>query len=157
MIEPSRSASSAANAAWLAWEWRRDFSWAFIFSTAFFQLVNGLVTHTPPVRWSDFPDFLQTLQKAPLQSSSYSSQEKSFFPFRIKFPAACCGMMLCTFLRWGGCTQSHCAGALLLGRTNFQLQTLNFRLIFWVTTAAISSWYISTYGLKMHQKRSQRV
>lgn len=85
MIEPSRSAPSAAKAAWLAWEWRRLFSWAFIFSTAFFQLVNGLVTHTPPVRWSDFPDFLQTLQKAPLQSSSYSSQEKSFSHFVLNF------------------------------------------------------------------------
>ena len=82
MIEPSQSAPSAAKAARLAWEWRSLFSWAFIFSTAFFQLVNGLVTHTPPVRWSDF---LQILQNPPLQSSSYSSQEKSLSLFVLYF------------------------------------------------------------------------
>ena len=39
-----------ANAVWFAWMWPSLLAQTFIFSTAFFLLVNGLVVHTPPVR-----------------------------------------------------------------------------------------------------------
>ena len=54
---------------------------SLIFSTPFFQLVNGFVVHTPPVHSRDFPDVLHSLQNAPSQSASYSNQGKSFSHF----------------------------------------------------------------------------
>lgn len=70
---PSHTAPSSAKAAWLAWTWTSLFARAFIFTTAFFQLLNGLITHTPLVCW-----ILQTLHKATWLCSSYSSQGECF-------------------------------------------------------------------------------
>ena len=67
---------------------------AFIFSTALFQLVNGLVVHTPPVHSSDCPDVLQSLQNATSQSASYSQPRKVFFPPFWIFPAAATSSMI---------------------------------------------------------------
>ena len=68
-----------AKAAWFAWIWPSLLAWAFIFSTAFFQFVNGLVVYTSPVCSRDVhPYVLHILQNTPSQSTSYSSQVKSF-------------------------------------------------------------------------------
>ena len=68
-----------AKAAWFAWMWPSLLVLAFIFSIAFFQLVNGLVIHTPPVCWRDALSYvLHRLQNAPSQSTSYASQAISF-------------------------------------------------------------------------------
>ena len=55
---------------WLAWVWRLLLSWAFTLSLAFFQFWNGFVTQTNPVCCVASLVCLQTLQKAPLMSSS---------------------------------------------------------------------------------------
>ena len=55
------SPSSAAKAAWLAWEGRR-----LSMSFHLYSFLPGLVIHTPPV-----PDFLQSLHKAPLRNGLF--------------------------------------------------------------------------------------
>ena len=77
--DPSLIAASAAKTVWLAIAWTLLFSWPFIFSTAFFQLVIGVETHTHRECWSDLlPNVLHVLQKAPSLSSSYCNQWNSF-------------------------------------------------------------------------------
>ena len=65
IIDPPFIALVAASSASQDWMWTSLCKCALIFTVAIFQLLKGLVIHAPPVLWSDFPLFLQTLQKAP--------------------------------------------------------------------------------------------
>ena len=64
-------------AAWIAKLCWSLLAWSLILWTTFFRLVKGLVVHTPLICPNDFPNCSHVLQKAPPQSASYSTQEKS--------------------------------------------------------------------------------
>ena len=88
ITDSSSSESWVSAAIWPAWMWRSPIASAFIFSTSFFQLVKGLLVHSPLVCSSDLSEgnVFQILKNAPWQLTSYSSQLKSFSQDLSYFP-----------------------------------------------------------------------
>ena len=73
-IDPSCSALAAATSDSHDWMWMSLCAWVFIFSIAFFQFLNGLEIHVPPVLWREIPLVLQTLQKVPWKFHQMSAK-----------------------------------------------------------------------------------